>query len=266
MIVTSVLSAMLVFAIGAVSAPGEVLGATISKTAVCSVNLRSTASTTARIRKVIATGTKVSVVATVTGGSWRSTCAGKAVSGKSWYRISAISGKSVKSLFGVSYLYGATGMFKTTTLTRYAACRVNLRTSAASSAAAKAVIPLNTKVLVTATVIGTSYSTTCSGKAVSGNRWYRISRVNDATVMSLYGVSYVYAASLLFTPSPTPPPIVAPESVPTPTPMPTATATPVPTPTPVPTATPVPTPTPTPSAFANMTEGIDISHWQGAID
>jgi hypothetical protein len=32
-----------------------------------------------------------------------------------WYRINAINGKSVKSLYGVSYLYGASGLFKSTT-------------------------------------------------------------------------------------------------------------------------------------------------------
>ena len=33
-------------------------------------------------------------------------------SGSSWYRISAVNGTSVRTLFGVSYLYGATGVLK----------------------------------------------------------------------------------------------------------------------------------------------------------
>jgi hypothetical protein len=152
----------------AVSSPGEVLGATAYKVAKCNVNLRTSTSTRARSRTVIATGTKVSVVATLTGGSWRTTCAGKAVSGRSWYRISAINGKSVKSLYGVSYLYAASGRFKSATITRYAACRASLRTRAASSAPARMKIALNTKVLVAARVTGTSYSTSCAGKAFPG--------------------------------------------------------------------------------------------------
>jgi hypothetical protein len=201
LILTSLLSAVLVFGIVAISAPGEVLGATAYKVALCNVTLRTSTSTSAKARTVIATGTKVSVVATLTGGSWRTTCAGKTVSGRGWYRISAVNGKSVKSLYGVSYLYAVSGRFRTATITRYAACRANLRTRAASSAPARMKIALNTKVLVAARVTGSSYSTSCSGKAVSGNGWYRISSVNGATVRSLYGVSYLYAASLLFTPS-----------------------------------------------------------------
>jgi SpoIID/LytB domain protein len=38
-----------------------------------------------------------------------------AVSGSSWHRISAINGKSVSSLYGVTYLYGASKLFKTAT-------------------------------------------------------------------------------------------------------------------------------------------------------
>ena len=37
------------------------------------------------------------------------------LSGSSWYKFSAISGKSIASLYGVSYLYGATKLFKTVT-------------------------------------------------------------------------------------------------------------------------------------------------------
>ena len=39
-------------------------------------------------------------------------CAGKVVTGLRWYRINAVNGKSVKSLYGVTYLYGAGLMFK----------------------------------------------------------------------------------------------------------------------------------------------------------
>ena len=133
--------------------------------------------------------------------SWRTTCAGKAVSGKTWYRILSVNGKSVKSLYGVTYLYAASGLFKDyvpPAFTRYTACRVNARTGPASSTTAKAVLPTDTKVLVATQVSGTSYSTTCSGKAVSGSAWYRITSVNGTSTQSLYGVSSVYAAAGLF--------------------------------------------------------------------
>jgi GH25 family lysozyme M1 (1,4-beta-N-acetylmuramidase) len=256
-----VLSAILVFAIGAVSLPGTALGANSTKVAKCNANLRTSPSTTARSKKVIVTGTKVVANAHPTGGAWRTTCAGKTVSGKTWFRILSVNGKSVKSLFGVTYLYAADGLFKDyvpPAFTRYAACRVNARTGPASSTTAKAVLPIDTKVLVAAQVTGTSYSTTCSGAAVSGSAWYRITSVNNTSVQTLYGVSSVYAAAGLFkstlTTSAAPPP------TPSPTPTPTPSTAPKPTP------TPAPTPTPTPSPPSPYSEGIDVSHWQGVID
>jgi len=58
------------------------------------------------------TNTTVTVVATVTGSSWQTPCAGASVSGSTWYRISTVNGKSVSALYGVSYLYAATRLFK----------------------------------------------------------------------------------------------------------------------------------------------------------
>jgi SpoIID/LytB domain protein len=93
-----------------------VLGATTLAAACDAVNLRSGASTSDAIKASVQTGTTISVVATVTGGSWSSVCAGKAVAGSSWYRISAVNGKAVTSLYGVTYVYGATGLFKAVTV------------------------------------------------------------------------------------------------------------------------------------------------------
>jgi GH25 family lysozyme M1 (1,4-beta-N-acetylmuramidase) len=251
LLATSFLSAILVFAVAAVSLPGDVRAATTT-TALCRVYLRATPSTSARARTVIDAGMKVSVVSTVTGGAWRATCAGKSVSGKTWYKISSANGKTMQSLFGVSYVYAATGMFKPLPpppVTKYAACRANLRSSASTSATARTVINTDTKVLVVTQVTGSSYSTTCAGKAVSGKSWYRISAVNGKSVKSVYGVSYLYSATGLYKST------VTTTQAPTPSPTPPA-ATPTP--------TPAPTPTPTPSS--PYTEGIDISHWQGPIN
>jgi stage II sporulation protein D len=88
------------------------LGSTTYAAKCDGVNLRTGAGTTYAIKTSISSGTQVSVVATVSGGSWSATCAGTAVSGSSWYRISAVGGSSVSSLYGVTYVYGATGLFK----------------------------------------------------------------------------------------------------------------------------------------------------------
>jgi hypothetical protein len=75
------------------------------------VNVRTGASTTAAIRTRLTISAKVTVVATVSGSHWSTTCAGPR-SGSTWYRISAINGRSVSSLYGRTYLYAATGVLK----------------------------------------------------------------------------------------------------------------------------------------------------------
>ena len=79
----------------------------------CSVNLRTKATTSATRKATIAPGTTVRVVATITsGGSYSTDCGGKDVSGKSWFKIDRVNGKSVSSLYGVSAVYGAAGLFR----------------------------------------------------------------------------------------------------------------------------------------------------------
>ena len=107
LIAAAVMAALFCFVVSSVSMPGEVLGATTTKTTLCHANLRATPSTSARVLIVIRTGAKVIVAATVTGTSWRTTCAGVVKHGTSWVRISAVNGKSVRSLYGVTYVYAA---------------------------------------------------------------------------------------------------------------------------------------------------------------
>jgi hypothetical protein len=202
-VVIAVLSGMLVFTLAAISSPPGVLGATVSKTAICSVNVRTSASTSARAKALLSSGTKVSVDLKVTGGSYRTSCAGRTVSTNTWYRITAIGGTSVKSLYGVSYVYGATSLFKTTPVTRYVACTTYLRARPTTASTARAKITTGTKVLVATTVTGGAWSRSCAGKAIAGKSWYRISMVNGKTVKATYGVSYLYAPAGLFTSTPT---------------------------------------------------------------
>ena len=192
------MSAVLAFGIASVASPGDVLGATVSKTVQCNANVRTSASTSARVKSLIRPGTKVSVVATVTGAHYRTSCLGKAVSASSWYRISAIDGRSVSSLYGVSYVYSATSLFKPTPYTRYAACTTYLRTKPTVSSKAKLRIVATAKVLVATKVTGGSWSRSCAGEPVHGKSWYRVSAVNGRSVKSLYGVSYLYAPAGLF--------------------------------------------------------------------
>lgn len=256
----------------AVVAPAPALAATTLATRCDGVSLRARPSSTARSLRSLPAGASVVATARVSGGRWSVRCAGSSASGSSWWRITAINGRSVKALFGVTYVYGASALFKAVIrpVTLEAACGgARLRTGPATTSTAKANLAVGTDVTVYGSVSGGAWRTTC-GSASSGDRWLRITHVNGVSVKSRYGVAYLYGAKGLFrapavaaevpapTPSPTPKP--PPTASPTPTPAPT------PTPTPVPTATPAPTPTPTPTAWASYSEGIDVSHWQGAID
>ncbi len=110
----AVLMALCLYAAVSVAAPSSALGATATtKLTACSgVNVRTSPTTGATRKASLKSGIKVVEVATVTGGSWKVNCTGKTVSGKTWYRISSINGKSVKSLYRVTYVYAATGLFK----------------------------------------------------------------------------------------------------------------------------------------------------------
>ena len=108
----ALLSAMLAFTATAVAGADTASAATSIKSALCSVNMRTGPRTSSRIKTTIKTGTKVTVVARVVGGSWKARCGGKTVSSRYWYRISAINGRSVKSRFGVRYVYAAAGLFR----------------------------------------------------------------------------------------------------------------------------------------------------------
>lgn len=248
--VTAILAALLLFAMVAAATPGPVFGATSMKTAICSANLRPHATTNSSVRASISAGSRVTVIATVRGSAWRASCGGKVVTGSSWYRITGVNGKSVKSMWGVSYLYAASGLFKARvapSTVKYAACNVYLRSSATSSSTAKMLLKTDMRATVVGTVTGGAWKTTCQGNPVAGQTWYRISGVNGQSVKTLFKTTYVYAASGLFKSS------LTPAAAPTPTPTPTAT--------PKPAATPAPT---TPGM--NRTEGIDVSHWQNTID
>jgi lysozyme len=236
----SVACAVLVALLASLAVSEAVLAATTKAVACDGVNLRTRPTTLATRKVTLKAGTRVTVATSVSGSRWRAECAGRILSGSAWYRISAINGRSVASLYGVTYLYGASGLFKsvTTIVPKITACDgVNLRTTFATTGTRKATLGAGVAVSVIGTIRGGAYATTCAGRAVAGTIWYRISTVNGKSTASLYGVPYLYGASGLF---------AAPGSLPAPT--------------------PTPTPAPTPPAVLNVTEGIDVSHWQNVIN
>jgi GH25 family lysozyme M1 (1,4-beta-N-acetylmuramidase) len=242
-VVLAMLSAVLLFAVVSLSRPDTALGYTYrTETPVCDgVYLRTKATKSSPKKVSISRGAKVYVVGTVNGGSWKRTCGGAVRRGSVWVRITQVNGRTVRSLYGVSYLYAPSGLFKNVAVTKEAACDgVSLRSSGSTKATRKALIDAGTRVTVVAAVSGGSWSATCAGNSVSGSSWWRIKAIDGTSVNSLFGVSYVYAATKLFN--------KVSSTAPAPTPAPT------------------PNPTPTPPPGTTLTEGIDVSHWQGTID
>jgi stage II sporulation protein D len=94
---------------------GGTLAATTATPNCDSINLRTGPGTTYTKKTSVNTGAVLTVAATVTGGSYATSCLGVSLSGSSWYRFSAINGTSVSSLYGVTYVYGASKLFKTVT-------------------------------------------------------------------------------------------------------------------------------------------------------
>ena len=90
----------------------DALGATLVTPKCNDINLRTGPATTYARKTQVDTGARLTMVAKVDGGSYSAQCGG-AQSGHYWYRISAINGKTVKSLYGVTYLYGAHKLFAT---------------------------------------------------------------------------------------------------------------------------------------------------------
>jgi lysozyme len=166
----------------------------------CSVRLRTLPKTTATTKAIIPTGVPVTASSVVSGSSYSADCPGR-VSGTKWLKIISVNGKSTSSLYGVSAVYAASGLFKqriTTISVNYLTnCSVRLRTTAWTSAGTKAILPENAAVTSSGKVTAGWWKADCRTN-VSGNTWYKITAVNGKSVSSLYGVSALYAASGLF--------------------------------------------------------------------
>jgi GH25 family lysozyme M1 (1,4-beta-N-acetylmuramidase) len=240
----ALLLAVLSFSSFAVPQPAAAASVMTLQTRCAGVGLRTSTSTSAGLKARLASGVRVTAIAVVTGGKWTTSCAGTTKSGTSWYRITAVNSKSVKSHYGVTYLYAATSLFKTLAVstTMYAECANSAaRTSASATSTAKVKLALGARVISTGAVTGGKWTATCP-KAATGTTWYRVTWINGVSVKAKYGVAYLYVAkSALGTTAPTV------KAVPSPSPSASATASPKPTPTPTPKPTPIPIGTPLPS-------------------
>jgi GH25 family lysozyme M1 (1,4-beta-N-acetylmuramidase) len=212
----------------------EVDAASTKWSAKCAANVRTAPHTYSRILRTLKSGATVTAVATVTADHYTSKCAG-GVSSRQWLKITAINGKSTKSLYGRTYAYVAKRLFKyvsspsptptptptptPATATLVSNCSVRLRSSPTTDANTTSIIDENTVVTASTAVDGGTWSADC-GATVAGSDWYKITAVGGTSVSSLYGTTEVYAASGLFRTA----------------------------------------------AQSNYVEGIDVSKWQGVIN
>ncbi|HEY6569932.1 MAG TPA: SH3 domain-containing protein [Candidatus Limnocylindrales bacterium] len=107
------LAACLAIALAAVGAvrPAPALALTTLATR-CDVPLRSRPSTSSTRVATLSKATKVAAVKKVSGGRWRSTCAGNTKAGSSWYKITVVKGKSVRGRYGVDAVYVASSLLR----------------------------------------------------------------------------------------------------------------------------------------------------------
>ena len=201
------------------SLAGPANAATIRWEAKCDdVRLRTQPRTSSKVVVSIDEGARVTAVKTVRAGKWAARCGGKLES-RRWLKIVSVNGKSTESLFGRNALFAAKGLFKfvkrveqnpdptpapepepdsaPTSTNHISSCAVRLRSDASTEAATTAIIDENTLVTSSGSVTGGAWEADC-GTTVSGDTWLELTAVGGKSVVSLYGVDAVYAASGLF--------------------------------------------------------------------
>ncbi len=111
-IIAALVSAVLLAGLLSVPASQVVLAGTPMAAACDGVRLRTGPSTSDAQAATITAGTQVDVETTLTGGPWSAACADNTVTGDTWHQISVVGGQSVAALYGVPYVYAATGLFQ----------------------------------------------------------------------------------------------------------------------------------------------------------
>lgn len=105
--------ALAVIAAVVAAAPGltaRTSAATTTWLANCNTNLRTAPDLGGAVKDVLDAGGTITADGEVTGDSWSVTCEGDHAD-NSWFKIVAVNGKSTSSLYGVSAVYAATGLF-----------------------------------------------------------------------------------------------------------------------------------------------------------
>ena len=221
------LSAALAAAMLAALAPSPALAGTSLDARCDGVVLRSKPASSAHREGRLPQDARVVATRVVRGTRWHTQCGGASDTGRTWYRVVSVNGTSAQKLYGRKAVYGAKSLFSVVYRPLEATCGgVRLRTDSRTTATLKAKLPAGTRAIASGTVTGGKWTADCGGR-ISGNSWYRITRIGDRSVSSMYGVKALYAARGLWRP-------IAIE-------------------------------VPPPPETSGFIEGIDVSHWQGVI-
>ena len=100
----------LTLTVSALAAAPAASAATSTWIANCNTNLRTTADLSGSVKDILDAGGTITADGTVTGDAWSVTCEGDHAD-NTWFKIVAVNGKSTSSLYGVSAVYAATGLF-----------------------------------------------------------------------------------------------------------------------------------------------------------
>ncbi len=146
MLATALVGALVLTGVAAWT-PSTTFASTTLVTKCGGVSLRTRPRTSAHRVAKLPKGAKVVAVKVVKKGHWKTRCGG-IHTGRKWYRITKINGKSVSKLYGVKYVYASKSLFKvkpkpTPTPTPVAAHTVTVPSSIDASGGSDASTALN---------------------------------------------------------------------------------------------------------------------------
>jgi stage II sporulation protein D len=223
-VVSAALSALLLLGLTSSVA----VGATVMAPKCDYVRARTGPGTTYAIKATLMRTSRVTVVATVTGGHYGTSCGGAWISGSTWDRISAINGKSVLSLYGRTYVYGATGLFRAVVTSAPTASPTGSASPLASPGSSVGPLPASPLPSVNPSPLPSVNPSPLPSVNPSP-----LPSVNPSPLpSSIPSIAPSVTPSLAPSLAPSSPPSAVPSLAPSPSPLPTPLPTPVPTPVP----------------------------------
>ena len=228
LLVIAALAAVLVFALAAARVAEHRPRRHTSKVALCNANLRTSTAASAKVKTVAKTGTIVTIATTITGARLHDLC-GQVRLGEDLVPDQRHQRQERQGAVRRHLPVRRFRPVQDRARLEVRGLQRYLRSSEKTGSTALSKIGTDAMVTVVAVVTGRPTAPPAPASPPAGSNWAKISAVDGKSIKSLYGVSYVYVASKLLV-----------------------------------LARPL-TPPPRPAAPGTL-EGLDVSHWQSAID